>query len=87
MSSLSPQVSPVQNNTGKETFENKDVKKREILPKKKNKSLKICFGKKNTQTKIMNETEKVSEKEEEEPSAGSAYKIRNTEDKPEQLNS
>ena len=46
MSSLSPQVSPVQNNTGKETFENKDVKKREILPKKKNKSLKICFGKK-----------------------------------------
>ena len=35
MSSLSPQVSPVQNNTGKETFENKDVKKREILPKEK----------------------------------------------------
>ena len=52
MSSLSPQVSPVQNNTGKETFENKDVKKREILPKKKNKNLKICFGKKIPRRKL-----------------------------------
>ena len=34
---------------------------------------------------MVNETEKVSEKEEEEPSAGSFYKIRNKEDKPVQL--
>jgi len=34
---------------------------------------------------MVNETEKVLKKEEEEPSAGSFYKIRNMEDKPVQL--